>query len=124
MSDVLNEETLVSTLDMVGGDVEFMADLVSTYRTDGEGVIRELRTTAANGARADLQRAAHTLKGASASLGAEDLAELCRGLEADAKEGRLDGVDGMIEAIAAAFEPVVGALEAWVAARSGDGTER
>lgn len=123
MSDVLNEETLLSTLDMVGGDVEFMADLITTYRADGEVVIREMRASAASGARADLQRAAHTLKGTSASLGADDLAERCRGLEADAKDGRLDGAEGAIEAIATAFDPVVVALETWLAARSGDGTE-
>lgn len=123
MSDLLNEETLLSTLEMVGGDVEFIADLIATYRTDGERAIREMRATAATGARGELQRAAHTLKGTSASLGADDLAELCRGLEADAKDGRLEGVDEAIAAIAAEFEPVAAALEAWVAARTEGATD-
>lgn len=118
MSAILNETTLRDTLEMVGDDLDFIADLISSYAADGVGLIDGLRSGLAAASADDVRRAAHTLKGTSASLGADDLAESCREVESIAREGGLDGLEERIAAIEAAFRPVVTALEAWVHERA------
>ena len=57
-------------------------------------------------------RPAHTLKGNSLNLGAIRLAEICRGLEEQARRGALDGPQEEVAAAEAEFERVKDALEA------------
>ena len=57
-------------------------------------------------------RAAHTLKGSSASLGALDLADACRTVEGRARDGELDGLGPDVDAIAIEFDAVVAGLDA------------
>ena len=54
--------------------------------------LADMRAALAAGDAEDLRRAAHTLKGSSASLGANDLADACRDVETAARDGRLDGL--------------------------------
>jgi|SRR3990170_3644499 len=110
MSDAIDDAAFAQTLEMVGGDRTFLTDLVATYRTDGAARIGDMRTALAAGNGADLQRAAHTLKSSSATLGAVHLADLCRDVEYRARDGELEGLSSSIEAIATEFEAVLGAL--------------
>jgi HPt (histidine-containing phosphotransfer) domain-containing protein len=114
---VIDDAALGQTLEMVGGDLGFLGQLVDEYRTDGASRVADMRTALAAGTSEDLRRAAHTLKGSSASLGASDLADACREVETAARDGRLDGLAPRVDAIAAAFDAVVAALEARI--RSG-----
>ena len=116
MSDPIDDTAFGQTLEMVGGDLEFLADLVSEYRTDGAARIDDMRAALAAGETEDLRRAAHTLKGSSASLGASGLAERCRVVEMDARDGQTDGVGPKIDDIATAFDEAVAALEQRVGA--------
>ncbi len=116
MSDPIDDTAFGQTLEMVGGDLAFLTDLVSEYRTDGAARIDDMRTALADGRTEDLRRAAHTLKGSSASLGAAGLAEECRIVEMEARDGRTDGVGPRIDEIAVTFEAVVAALEQRVGA--------
>lgn len=111
MSGPIDDAAFGQTLEMVGGDRGFLAELVAEYRTDGLSRLADMRTALAAGAAEDLRRAAHTLKGSSASLGANDLAATCRDVEAAARDGRLDGLEATVDALAAAFEAVVVELE-------------
>jgi HPt (histidine-containing phosphotransfer) domain-containing protein len=111
MSDPIDDAAFAQALDLVGGDAEFLAELVATYRTDGADRIAEMRTALAGGAAPELQRAAHTLKSSSATLGALALADACRAVEHAARDGALDGLAAPIDAIAAAFDAAVAALE-------------
>jgi HPt (histidine-containing phosphotransfer) domain-containing protein len=115
MSGPIDDAAFAQALDLVGGDMEFLADLVATYRTDGADRIDEMRTALASRATPELQRAAHTLKGSSATLGAVDLADACRIVEHAARDGALDGLAERIEAIAVDFEAVGEALDARLA---------
>ena len=96
---------------MVGGDIAFVGELVAEYRTDGASRVADMRTALAAGQAEDLRRAAHTLKGSSASLGALDLAEACREVEGRARDGELDGLGPNVDAIATELDAVVAALD-------------
>ena len=115
MSDpVIDEAAFGQALEMVGGDLDFVGQLVDEYRADGATRVADMRTALATGASEDLRRAAHTLKGSSASLGASHLADACREVEAAARDGRLDGLGPRVDAIAVEFDAVVTALQARV----------
>jgi HPt (histidine-containing phosphotransfer) domain-containing protein len=111
MSGPIDDAAYAQALDLVGGDAEFLAELVATYRTDGADRIAEMRTALAGGAAPELQRAAHTLKSSSATLGALALADACRAVEHAARDGALDGLSAPIDAIATEFEEVLAALD-------------
>jgi HPt (histidine-containing phosphotransfer) domain-containing protein len=109
--DVLDQATLDSLLESVGDDVEFLAELIDTYVADAPEQLEALHAALAAGDAAELVRPAHTLKSASASLGALGLAERCRLLEASAKTGSLDGAAQAVDGIAAEVQRVMNALE-------------
>ena len=111
LDEVLDQATLESLMDSVGGDAEFMAELIDTYVADAPQQLEALNASLAAGDVDGLVRPAHTLKSSSASLGALRLTERCRQLELTAKAGSLDGATESIEGIAAELELVVAALE-------------
>jgi HPt (histidine-containing phosphotransfer) domain-containing protein len=111
MSDPIDAAAFAQTMETVGGDVAFLAELIATYRVDGAARIADMRAALAAGAAAELQRAAHTLKGSSATLGAVHLADLCREVEYRARDAALDGLAAPIEDIATEFESVVAGLD-------------
>jgi HPt (histidine-containing phosphotransfer) domain-containing protein len=110
LDQVLDRATIESLMDSVGGDAEFMAELIDTYVADAPEQLEALNASLAAGDAEGLVRPAHTLKSASASLGALGLAERCRQLELAAKSGALDGAAESIEGIAAELGRVVSAL--------------
>ena len=57
-----------------------------------------------------LVRSAHTLKSTSASLGAQRLVEICRALEAEAREGALERAGARIQEAEAEYGRVVAGL--------------
>ena len=56
-------------------------------------------------------RAAHSLKSAAATLGALDLAELCRTAETLSRAGDLASVEALVPAVEAGYELARRALE-------------
>jgi two-component system sensor histidine kinase BarA len=108
---VIDQAILDSLVESVGGDTEFLVELIDTYIADAPEQLLGLRTALAAGDAAELVRPAHTLKSASASLGALGLAERCRQLELSAKTGSLAGATDAIDGIAAELERVVDALD-------------
>ena len=111
LDGALDQATLEGLLDSVGGDAEFMVELIDTYLADAPEQLESLRAAMAGGDVTGLVRPAHTLKSASASLGALGLAERCRQLELSAKTGSLEGAAQAIDGIAAEVDRVVNALE-------------
>jgi HPt (histidine-containing phosphotransfer) domain-containing protein len=107
--------TLAELLETVGGDQDFLAELVETYRADCPRLLVELRAAVAAGEASAARRAAHTLKSTSASMGALGLAAQCREIEAAAAAGDLAGLDERVERVAATYDEVEAALRAAVA---------
>jgi HPt (histidine-containing phosphotransfer) domain-containing protein len=76
----------------VGGDQEFVSELVDDFLADAPAQLEGLRAASSSGDSDMARRAAHTLKGTSRTFGAEVLAALCQEAEAAAGMGDLDSV--------------------------------
>lgn len=75
-----------------------VAQVVDRYLTNVEDMEREMRRAVEVGDPEALERAAHSLKGSSGTIGAGRLREICRRLEEVAERGSVDGVeDGLCE---------------------------
>jgi HPt (histidine-containing phosphotransfer) domain-containing protein len=111
MPEVLDQDTLAALLESVGGDTEFLKELVDAYVESTPQMFAAMRKAAAEGDAPALQRAAHSLKTGSANMGALALAKQCRELEFIGKAGDLGGVEPRIDAAAAAYEHVAAALQ-------------
>lgn len=106
----IDREAFARLSDITGDDPAFLAELVETYLEDGAAQVAALREAVASGDPAAVVRPAHTLKSSSASIGALPLAEHCRQLEADARQGAVPDLGDRVAAIVTAFEAVRQAL--------------
>jgi HPt (histidine-containing phosphotransfer) domain-containing protein len=68
---------------------EELRALVTAYLTDGDARIQSLREAADRDDVPEIGRLAHSLKSASANLGAQPLAADAKGVEQDARSGTL-----------------------------------
>lgn len=96
--------------DLDGGDGELTAVLTREYERDSDHQLATIRQAVADGDAGALGRAAHTLKGASANLGAGRLAGLCADLEARGRAGGLDDAASLIAATTTELDHVQRAL--------------
>jgi HPt (histidine-containing phosphotransfer) domain-containing protein len=83
----------------VGGDQEFVAELVDDFLADAPAQLEALGAAVSSGDPDVARRAAHTLKGTSRTFGATALAALCQKAEAAAGMGDLDSLRTQLEAI-------------------------
>ena len=88
---VLDRSVVDELRDSVGGDEEFISDLVSTYVNEGSGHFAAMQAAADAGAAA-IVRPAHTLKSSSAALGAMRLSAIARDIEMAGRDGAADGL--------------------------------
>ena len=110
----LDPVAITELLEAVGGDLEFMADLIATYVGDSPALIAGMRGGLSSGDATGVRRAAHTLKSTSATFGATRLVAMSREIEAAAAAENLAGLEPQIEAAAAEYEVVAAALRAAV----------
>jgi HPt (histidine-containing phosphotransfer) domain-containing protein len=106
----LEAAALEHLFEITGGDQEFFDELIDTYLDDGVAQLAAMRAAADAGDPAALLRPAHTLKSSSANVGAVDLAEQCRTLEADARAGTVPDMAARVAACESAFAAVRAAL--------------
>ncbi len=116
-AEIIDQKTLGALLDSLDGDVDFLKELVNAYLDSTPGLLAAMRQAAGVGDGAALQRAAHSLKTGSASMGAQVLAALCRQLEEMGRSGALDGAEARIHTVAAAHEDVAAALRDYAQVR-------
>ncbi|HEY8199541.1 MAG TPA: Hpt domain-containing protein [Candidatus Limnocylindrales bacterium] len=112
----IDDAAFAELLETVGGDREFLAELVDTYLADSPCLFAELRAAIAADDAATARRAAHTLKSTSSSFGANGLAALCREIEAVAGAGELAGLEAQVDMAAASYVEVEAALRSAVTA--------
>ena len=97
-TDPLDRAQIDLLLSLDDGAGEALAEIVEEYRTmsweGGDDLRRELR----DADHTALARTAHALKGASANLGANDLAQVCAELERHARQVELVGSDEFADA--------------------------
>jgi HPt (histidine-containing phosphotransfer) domain-containing protein len=94
----------------VGGDEAFVADLAATYAGEGAEQIALIEAAAAARDTDAIVRPAHSLKSASASLGAARMSNVARELELAGREGRSSEIGGLVEAARSAWNETVAAL--------------
>ncbi|RME42827.1 MAG: response regulator, partial [Chloroflexi bacterium] len=104
----INGEVLAQFTEMLGEDAP---ELIETYMEDATRLLEEMRAAAEQGDVEKLERAAHALKGSSATLGAELLSALCQELESMGRAGTLDGAAEQVADAQAEYERVRLALE-------------
>ncbi|MBS1251707.1 MAG: Signal transduction histidine-protein kinase BarA [Anaerolineales bacterium] len=87
----IDEEVLAQFTEMMGEDAPaFIAELIDVFLEDTPRLLAEMGDAATEGDEEGLERAAHTLKGTSAALGAMVLSDLCQELETMGKAGDLE----------------------------------
>jgi PAS domain S-box-containing protein len=68
-------------LERVGGDREFLSELVSLFREDNPKQLERIRTAVESGDSGEVQRGAHSLRGTLANLAARPAADLAAQIE-------------------------------------------
>jgi signal transduction histidine kinase/CheY-like chemotaxis protein len=97
-----------SALRRTGGNRKRYESLLRRFAEPSAGAVEEIRAALAAGDTATAARAAHSLKGAAANLGAGALAEVAARAETAVTTGQ--GVDEALHALAVSFEAVARAI--------------
>jgi HPt (histidine-containing phosphotransfer) domain-containing protein len=113
----LDPTAMTRLLEITGGDQGFVDELVDTFIDDATTQIEALRAAAITGDAETIVRPAHSLKSNAANVGATELGELARELEADGRAGRVPDVAARIARVETEFTAVRDALLAERAAR-------
>ena len=92
------------------GQPQLVARIVGAYHEESPRLLSELKRAAQAQDGDALARAAHSLRSSSANLGASRLAVLCKQLESSAREERLAGAEGVLEALENEYRKVSAAL--------------
>ena len=90
---------------------DLLQRIIDLYLSSTPGVVDDLQRGAENDDAEALRKAAHSLKSSSANLGAAELADACRALEAAARMGDLSGAREEVAAIALEYRCVEKALQ-------------
>jgi HPt (histidine-containing phosphotransfer) domain-containing protein len=105
----IDAATFANLLEMTGGDLAFVDDLVDTWLEEGATLVAALQAASA-GPPDDLVRPAHSLKSSSLNVGALELGSRCRELEEAARGGPVSDAPDRVAAIAAGFADARDAL--------------
>ena len=97
----INLSTLDELHDLTRDDPQQFVELIEMFLKELESSLASLNTAVKNKTEKDLARHAHSLKGASASVGATQLSLLSRTLEEVALSARLDLADAIFNQIEA-----------------------
>lgn len=115
----IDRSVFEALVEMTGGEMEFVDELVDTYLEDGQQQIAALREAIATADTASLVRPAHSMKSNSLNVGAMVLGGLCRELEEQARTGAVPDAATRVAAIEEGFAGVRSALVAERAERGG-----
>ena len=106
LESALDRQTLDELRHSVGGDAEFLAELVDEFVADAPRQIASLRVAVSTGDAVVARRVAHTLKGTSRTFGAAALAALCQEAETAAGSDDLALVVAAVDSIEAEWARV------------------
>jgi HPt (histidine-containing phosphotransfer) domain-containing protein len=113
--DPLDRSQIEFLVSLDDGQGEMLAEIVREYLVSSEESSTELVRLLGEGDREAIERAAHTLKGASANVGATGLVDVCAGLEMRARERQLGDTTALMEQFVEEFDRVRAALEIAIA---------
>lgn len=112
-SEILDTEA-IENLRALGDEMEddtFLKEVIDIYLSDTPNRLAEIDECLVSGDATKLNRAAHSIKGSSANLGAKKVIETARRIEEKSKES-LDDLTADIAELKANFEEVKIALAA------------
>jgi two-component system sensor histidine kinase/response regulator len=92
-------------------DPSVLQEIYDAFMSSAVEYLAAIRDGAARNDAEGLRKSAHALKGASATIGAQRLAELCRQLEALGVAGQVDGAGQRLEQLEQEFARVKNAVE-------------
>lgn len=102
---------------MLGSDDEsFVPQLLAQYQIEVPQLIAQCRRAVRENDANTLRRAAHTLKGGSANIGAAAMADRARVVEGLGANGQTDPADNQLAEIENLYQRTVVALTAWMQA--------
>lgn len=93
-------------LEQTAGDEELLEELLDLFRDASKGDFQQLKRAVAAGDAAGIVSAAHSLKGASASLGIEGVRQLATAMETAAREGSVNVAEDNLEVMETMLEQV------------------
>jgi putative two-component system response regulator len=95
------------------GSRGLVAQLIDSLMVESSGQMEAVRKAAANGDRQALYRAAHSLQGSVAIVGADSVARACAELVKTARNGSFDHVPPIVTEVEAGIEAIRKALVGW-----------
>ena len=94
MTVLIDPSVLGQYRDVMGDDGdEFVRDIVETFLSDAQKLMRNMAQALEEGDRETFQRAAHTLKTSVATMGAQELSERFKALELNTRSLGLAELD-------------------------------
>ena len=106
MSDPTSPDTSLPTLsggvlddlrELVDEDTpDFLTELLETFLSDAERHMSEMESGLLEAGLQTISAASHTLKSSAANLGADQLSEWCRVIEARARAGDAEGLEELV----------------------------
>ncbi|HXF85103.1 MAG TPA: Hpt domain-containing protein [Anaerolineales bacterium] len=93
----------------------FVADIVQTFLTSAPKALEEMKTLIADGKRTEFVRAAHTLKSNSATVGANDLRQLCETMERQGNSLDAAALESMLAQAVREYQQAERELKDWLA---------
>jgi len=96
MPDPLDHSRLALLRNLDDGEGAMLYEIIDLYLIEVADSRSELDRIAGQGDTDALERAAHSLRGASANLGASALAAICAEMEVHARSGRQDIAAGLM----------------------------
>lgn len=110
--DILDRKT-ISNIKFISAEVNpsFLKELIGMYVSQAPGLIETIKTHAADGNSAELEAAAHRLKGSSLTLGALQVADVCGALEQKGRQQERDGLEPLVEKLEQGYAALLTELE-------------
>ncbi len=110
--DMTNTMNLAGALERVEGDRELLDELLRLFADECPKNMAEIRRACETRDAHLLERLAHTIKGSSASLCAEDVSEAASVLEKQARSGDFEAAGAQIKALEIKLERLIPEFEA------------
>ncbi|MBD2435706.1 PAS domain S-box protein [Nostoc sp. FACHB-110] len=111
LGSTIDEKVLQSLCQMVAGDRRALVELMLCYLAEAPKLVEEIRASVVNQDAQTLWQTAHKLKSSSASLGAINLAQLCKQLEIHGKNNTLIECADICTQVQQEYEQVKTALQ-------------
>ena len=105
--DVLDPEVVDSLRQLtMPGEPDVLSQVLRLFLDEVPRRVERLKAAWQGGNAMELQRAAHSLKGSAANIGAHHMSEVCRQLDERGKAGDLPGARPLLDSLAEEFARV------------------